>query len=81
MPFFVYLLECRDKTYYCGFTKNLSQRVEAHNKGTGAKYTRARRPVKLIYFEKKKTLKAAMRREREIKSMSRKGKEKLVKGN
>ncbi|HLC92601.1 MAG TPA: GIY-YIG nuclease family protein [archaeon] len=68
MPYFVYLLECRDGSYYCGFTKNVAARLSAHNKGTGAKYTRARRPVKLVYFEGKKTLKTAMRRELEIKS-------------
>ena len=76
--FFVYLLKCSDESYYCGFTKNIEQRIEAHNSGKGAKYTRARRPVVLAYSEKKKTVLQAMRREREIKSFSRRQKEELI---
>jgi len=76
--YFVYLLECRDKSYYCGFTKNIAQRLEAHNLGRGAKYTQARRPVKLVYSEALRTMKGAMRREIEIKSFSRKEKSVLI---
>jgi len=78
MPYFVYLLECRGKSYYCGLTKNVSARVLAHNNGTGGRYTRSHRPVKLVFFEKAKTLKTAMKREREIKTFSRKKKKELV---
>lgn len=78
MPYFVYLLKCRDKSYYCGLTKNVLARVQAHNSGTGGRYTRSHRPVKLVYYEKAKTLKAAMKREREIKTFSKKKKRELV---
>ena len=78
--FFVYIVRCKDGTYYCGFSSDVGKRVEAHNNGTGAKYTRARRPVALVYSEKKKTIRQAMAREREIKGMWRKGKELLVLG-
>jgi len=76
--FFVYIAKCSDGTYYCGYTKNLQQRIEAHNNGSGAKYTRARRPVTLAYYEKKKTIRQAMKREREIKALPRKQKEGLI---
>jgi len=74
MPFFVYLLECRDKTYYCGYTTDIKARLAMHNSGKGAKYTRGRLPVKLVYFERKKSKGAAMKREAEIKRMRRKEK-------
>ena len=80
MGFFVYLLECSDKSFYCGYTKNLGERVAAHNRGIGAKYTRAHRPVRLVFSEKKRTRSAAMGRELEIKSFSRKQKIGLVRG-
>ena len=80
MPFFVYLLECSDGSFYCGYTENLEARVAAHNNGTGAKYTRAHRPVRLVFSEKKRTRAAAMMRELEIKSFSRKQKIWLVRG-
>ncbi|MEK6957599.1 MAG: GIY-YIG nuclease family protein [archaeon] len=80
MPHFVYLLRCRDKSFYCGYTKNLEARVEAHNKGTGARYTRSHRPVKLVYFERKRGIGSAMRRELEIKSFPRKKKIELASG-
>ena len=76
--YFVYLLECGDRSYYCGYTKDLNARIEKHNAGKGAKYTRSRLPVKLVYWERKKSLKSALKREREIKSFSRSRKEKLV---
>jgi len=80
MPFFVYLLECRDGSYYCGYTKDLAKRVTTHNKGIGSKYTRARRPVRMIYFEEAKSISSAMKREIAIKKLSRREKEGLVKG-
>ena len=79
MPYFVYLLECKDHSFYCGYTKDIKRRAEEHGKGIGSKYTRARRPVKLIYVEEQPTLSAALKREHAIKKFSRKQKEELVK--
>ena len=70
----VYLLECSDGSLYCGWTMNLEKRVVAHNQGVASKYTRARLPVKLVYQEKREDKRAAMRREYEIKQMSRRNK-------
>lgn len=78
MTFDVYLLECIDKSYYCGYTSDLKRRVEEHNSGTGGRYTRARIPVKLIYHEKCESRSLAMKRECEIKTFSKKQKEMLV---
>ena len=52
---YTYLLECADHTLYCGWTNDLEKRVKAHNSGLGAKYTKPRRPVKLVYFEEFET--------------------------
>ena len=68
---YTYILECSDGTYYTGWTNDLEKRVKMHNAGKGAKYTKPRRPVVLAYYE-------AMRREWEIKQLSRKEKEQLV---
>ena len=78
MAFFVYLLECRDKSLYCGYTVDLKARLAAHNKGKAAKYTKPRRPVRLVYSEEKETKGEALRRELEIKSFSRRQKLELV---
>ena len=75
---YTYIVKCRDNTYYTGWTKDLDRRMKAHNSGTGAKYTRSRRPVRLVYYEAYRTKEEAMRREREIKRMSTKEKEKLI---
>ena len=75
---YTYIVKCRDNTYYTGWTKDLDRRMKAHNSGTGAKYTRSRRPVRLVYYEAYRTKEEAMRRQREIKRMSRKKKEKLI---
>lgn len=75
---YTYIVKCRDNTYYTGWTKDLDRRMQAHNRGNGAKYTRSRRPVCLVYYEAYGTKEEAMRREREIKRMSRKEKEKLI---
>ncbi len=66
-----YILRCADGTLYTGWTSDLERRVRAHNAGRGAKYTRARRPVELAYREKCADRHAAMRREWEIKQLSR----------
>ncbi|MCD4740058.1 GIY-YIG nuclease family protein [archaeon] len=78
MRFFVYLLECSDHSYYCGYTKDLVARVKVHNTGKGARYTRSRRPVRLVYSESYSTLSRALKREAEIKSFSRKKKQFLI---
>lgn len=78
--FFVYILECSDKTYYTGYTPNITRRLKLHNDGNGAKYTRTRRPVKLVYAKKYKYFKPAFLEELRIKSLTRKQKEKLIKG-
>lgn len=75
---YTYIVSCRDGSLYTGWTKDLEGRVRAHNEGKGAKYTKSRRPVKLVYYEKFETKKEAMRREYEIKQLSRKEKEQLI---
>ncbi len=78
--FFVYILICSDNSLYTGYTINdIGKRVEAHNNGTGAKYTRGRRPVSLVYFEEFTSKSEALRREFEIKSYSKSRKEILIK--
>lgn len=76
---YVYIVECHDHTYYTGWTTNLEHRIKSHNDGNGAKYTRARRPVKLIYFEELPDKKQALKREYAIKQLTRKQKELLIK--
>ena len=79
--YFTYLARCIDQTIYTGYTDNILKRETAHNNGTGAKYTKARRPVKIIYWEKFKTKSLAMKREAEIKKWPKIKKEKLLKNN
>lgn len=74
-----YILECSDNTLYTGWTNNIEKRLEAHNSGQGAKYTRGRTPVKLVYLEVWNTKQEAMQREAFIKKMSRAQKEVLIK--
>ena len=66
---YTYVLKCADGTFYTGWTNHLERRLAAHNAGTGAKYTRSRRPVELYYFETFSTKEAAMRREWQIKQL------------
>lgn len=68
---FVYILCCSDKTLYTGITNDLEQRLDAHNAGLGAKYTRGRTPVRLIYQEKAANKAEASRREYQIKKLTR----------
>lgn len=75
---YTYILRCADGTYYCGWTNNLDRRLKSHNEGKGAKYTRSRRPVALVYYEAFSTKEEAMRREYEIKQLPRKKKEELI---
>nr|WP_228546187.1 GIY-YIG nuclease family protein [Halegenticoccus tardaugens] len=74
----VYIVECADGSYYTGYTTDPDRRVEAHNAGAGAKYTRGRTPVELIHVESYRSKSAAMSREYEIKALSRREKERLV---
>jgi len=78
MPCYCYIVECSDGTYYTGWTIDPERRVKAHNAGHGARYTRMRRPVKLIYVESLPDRASAMKRERAIKSLTRAGKIKLI---
>lgn len=71
---YAYIVRCADGTYYTGWSTDPERRLAAHNSGRGAAYTRARRPVRLVYVERLPTRSAAMRRERRIKQMSRQDK-------
>ena len=75
---YTYILKCKDGSLYTGWTNDLEQRVAAPNTGKGAKYTKARRPVELVYFEEFETKEQAMKREYAIKQMARKDKLELV---
>jgi putative endonuclease len=68
--YYVYLLLCDDGSYYTGYTNNVPSRLERHKKGYGARYTRMRRPKRVIRVEEFKTRRAAMRRERQIKALT-----------
>ena len=72
---YTYILECADHTYYTGWTNDLMKRLQAHQSGKGAKYTKTRRPVTLLYFETFATKQDAMRREYAIKQLKRAQKE------
>ncbi|WLR50889.1 GIY-YIG nuclease family protein [Bacillus tianshenii] len=74
----MYVLECKDGTYYTGYTNNLHKRVEKHQNGRGAKYTRGRTPVKLIYHEMFSTKREAMQAEYQFKQLSRQEKEQYM---
>lgn len=75
---YVYIVECSDGTFYTGWTNNLEKRIEMHSKGIGAKYTRGRGPVKLVYNEMFDTKEGAMKREYEIKRLTRQQKLSLI---
>ena len=76
--YYIYIVRCQDDTYYTGFTNNIEKRIRAHNEKKGAKYTRGRTPVKLIYYEEFESKTEALKREYEVKKLSRKQKELLV---
>jgi putative endonuclease len=75
---FVYVVRCADDTLYTGYTTDVERRVAEHDAGEGAKYTRGRTPVELVYVESHETRGEAMAREYEIKQFSRDRKERLV---
>lgn len=74
----VYIVECSDKTLYTGITNNLTKRLESHNLGIGAKYTKSRNPVSLVYKETLGGRGQALKREIAIKKLSREEKKKLI---
>lgn len=80
MPFYCYILECVDGTFYTGWTTNPARREKQHNAGTGARYTRTRCPVKIVYLEEQSDKIAALKRERAIKALPREKKKKLITG-
>jgi len=78
MTCYCYILECADGTYYTGWTTDPERRVKQHNKGTGARYTKTRRPVRLVYLEEQPDKVTALKRELAIKKLKRIQKSKLV---
>ncbi len=76
-----YILRCSDGTLYTGWTNDMEKRLTAHNRGEGAKYTRGRTPVELVYQETFETKQEAMKREAAIKRLSKEEKLKLIAGN
>jgi len=76
--YYVYLLLCDDGSYYTGYTNNVASRLERHKKGCGARYTRMRRPKRVVYVEEFRTRGAATRREQQIKALSHREKHELV---
>lgn len=75
---YTYIVKCSDGTYYTGWTNNLEKRIACHNAGKGAKYTKARLPVELAYYEAFESKQEAMKREWEIKQMTRREKMGLI---
>jgi len=80
MNWYFYILKCVDSSFYCGITNNLKDRLREHNRGEGAKYTKTRLPVELIYFEEFPDKSSACKREIEVKGWRREKKETLVGG-
>ena len=74
-----YIVICRDGTLYCGYSNNVEKRVDTHNKGVGAKYTKTRLPVRLVYSECFDSKSEAMKREYQIKQLTRQQKLNLIK--
>ncbi len=79
MTYYLYIIQCIDNKLYTGTTDNLKLRIKRHNEGRGPNFTKIRRPVKLVYFEKFDTLKSARRREKQIKGWCKKKKINLIK--
>jgi predicted GIY-YIG superfamily endonuclease len=78
MPYYVYILRCKDGSYYTGHAKNVKRRVKQHIKGQGARYTRMHETEKIVYVEEFNSRSAAMKREREIKGLSHNKKQRLA---
>ena len=75
---YVYIVRCHDNTFYTGWTTDLDKRIKTHNAGKGAKYTKIRRPVELVYYETFESKSDALKREYQIKQLKRNEKEKLI---
>ncbi len=80
MPYYLYILRCGDNTLYTGIAADVDKRLAVHQSGKGAKYTRGRGPLTVVYREKCDDKSAALRREREVKALSRKEKLALIEG-
>ncbi|UCG92863.1 MAG: GIY-YIG nuclease family protein [candidate division WOR-3 bacterium] len=78
---FVYIVECKDKSLYIGITRDIEQRIREHNLGKGCRYTKHRYPVKLLYYEQHGNRSLAVKREIEIKKFSRAKKFNLIKSS
>lgn len=78
--FWVYIVQCGDNTFYTGYTSDIKKRIELHNKARGAKYTRGRRPVKLVWSKEYKQFHSAIKTEMVIKQLNRLQKKALVGG-
>ena len=81
MSYYVYILRCKDGSYYTGHAKDVEKRFEMHKKGKGARYTRMHEPEEVVYIEEFESRGEAMKRERQIKTLSHNRKEQLISGN
>ena len=77
--FYVYIVRCQDGTYYTGYTPDIGRRIKLHNAGKGARYTRGRRPVKLVWCKEYRYFKRAVSEEKRIQGLTRNQKEKIIK--
>ncbi len=78
MPYYVYVILCKDNSFYTGYTKDLDSRMRLHIKGKAAKYTRMHRPKKIVYVEEFGSRAEAMRREKRVKRLNHSQKLKLI---
>ena len=78
MSYYTYVVKCSDGSLYTGYTNDLEKRISVHNEGKGARYTRSRRPVELVYYEEYPTKEEAMSREWHIKQLTKAEKEKII---
>jgi putative endonuclease len=78
MAFYCYIIECSDGSYYTGWSTDPERRLIQHNRGTGARYTRSRRPVRLVFVEEVPDKVAALKRERAIQALTRPQKQRLI---
>jgi putative endonuclease len=76
--YWIYIVQCRDRRYYTGYTNDLKSRITLHNKGNGAKYLRGKMPVKLVYAKEYHYYKNVLSAERRVKKLNREQKEKLI---
>jgi len=81
LSYYVYILRCKDGSYYTGHAKDVEKRFEMHKKGRGARYTQMHEPEKLVYIEEFESRGDAMRRERRIKTLSHNKKQQLINNN